>query len=105
MGEAALAAVGRERRVVLTMPVFSGVYNIVSQSDLIAIIPHQLAKRMAPRAGFEIYEPPMPIARVQICMVWHKRADATPAHRWLREQIATLMAPLDDDGAGAARQS
>ncbi len=30
MGDAALARVGRERRVVMTLPVFSGIYRAVA---------------------------------------------------------------------------
>ncbi len=95
MGDAALARLGRERRVAMTLPVFSGVYHAVSQSDLIALIPHQLAARMAPRIGLDIYRPPMPVPAVTIRLAWHRRATHNPAHRWLREQIALLLAPLD----------
>lgn len=95
MGDAALAKVGRERRVAMTLPVFSGVYNAVAQSELIALIPRQLAERMAPRVGLDIFLPPMPVATAAIAMIWHKRATASPAHRWLRDQIAALMAPLN----------
>lgn len=96
MGDAALARVGRSRRVAMTMPVFSGVYNAVASSDLIALIPRQLAERMAGRVGLEIYDAPMPVDPAAIAMIWHKRSTNAPAHRWLRSQIATLMAPLDE---------
>jgi hypothetical protein len=43
----------------MTMPVFSGVYRAVSESDLVALIPTQLAMRMAPKVGFDSYLPPM----------------------------------------------
>lgn len=96
MGDAALAKVGRKRNVAMTLPVFSGVYNAVAQSDMIALLPRQLAIKMADRVGFDLYEAPMPIATATIRMVWHRRATRTPAHRWLREQIAELTAPLDE---------
>ncbi|MHA6344571.1 LysR family transcriptional regulator [Roseivivax sp. CAU 1761] len=96
MGDAALAAVGRQRRVAMTMPVFSGVYHAVARSDMIALLPRQLAERMAPRVGLALYDPPMPIDPAEIVMIWHRRATQTPAHRWLRDQIAALMAPLDE---------
>ncbi|MDQ2090980.1 LysR family transcriptional regulator [Marimonas arenosa] len=92
MGDAALAAVGRERRVVMTMPVFSGVYNAVADSDLVALLPTQLARRAAQRLGLDIFRPPMPIAPAQLCMVWHRRASHDPAHTWLRDQIARILA-------------
>ena len=96
MGDAALARVGRERRVVMTMPVFSGVYRAVSESDLIALLPTPLARRVAPKAGLRIYRPPIVIEPATIAMIWHKRSTATPEHRWLRELIAGILAPLDE---------
>ncbi|MEX0407735.1 LysR family transcriptional regulator [Aquibium sp. LZ166] len=98
MGDAALARVGRERRVVMTLPVFSGVYRAVGGSDLIALIPTQLATHVAKRACLDVYKPPMPIDPALITMVWHRRSSATPAHRWLRELIAEILAPLNEDG-------
>lgn len=96
MGDAALARVGRERRVAMTMPVFSGVYRAISESDLIALIPYQLALHVADKAGLSIYEPPMPVDRAHLIMAWHKRTTASPGHRWLRDCITDIVAPLDD---------
>ncbi len=100
MGDAALARVGRERRVVMTMPVFSGVCSAVSGSDHVALLPRQLALAMRDRLGVEIYLPPMPIAPAQIAMIWHRRATNAPAHRWIRGVIAELLSPLNE-GEGA----
>lgn len=94
-GDAALERVGRKRRVVMTLPVFSGVYHAVAESDLIALLPHQLAQWIAPRLGLEIYAAPMPVDPVLIAMIWHKRSSATPAHRWMRDLIASLLTPLN----------
>jgi DNA-binding transcriptional LysR family regulator len=95
MGDAALARVGRERRVVMTMPVFSGVYRAVSESDLVALIPTQLANRVASKQGLNVYEAPMPVDHALITMIWHKRSTATPEHRWLRDLIAEILLPLN----------
>ncbi len=96
MGDAALARVGRERRVAMTMPVFSGVYRAASESDLIALLPTQMARHVAPKAGLEVYRPPMPVNPATIAMIWHRRSTATPAHRWLRSLIAEILQPLDE---------
>lgn len=95
MGDAALAKVGRTRRVVMTMPVFSGIYRAVAGSDLIALLPTQLARHIAPTAGLSVYNAPIPIPVAHLCMIWHRRFSSSPAHQWLRAQIAELTAPLD----------
>lgn len=96
LGDAALAKVGRERRVVMTLPVFSGVYRAVSESELVALLPTQLARRIGLRNGLDIFAPPMPMPMAQIVMIWHKRSSANPAHRWLRNEIAQVLSKLDE---------
>lgn len=96
MGDEALAKVGRERRVVMTMPIFSGVYRAVAGSDLIALLPSALAYHVAQAAGLQVYRAPVPVPTAQLCMIWHRRFSASSAHGWLRDQIADLLAPLDE---------
>ena len=98
MGDAALAEVGRSRRVVMTLPVFTGVARAVEGSDLIALLPTVLAHRFARKMHLRVCRAPMTMAIVQILMVWHRRVSASPAHVWLRAQIADLVAPLDETG-------
>ncbi|MGA9575152.1 MAG: LysR family transcriptional regulator, partial [Lysobacterales bacterium] len=95
MGDAALSRMGRERRVIMTMPAFGGICHAVSGSDLIALLPEPLAVEMARRLGLSIYSAPMPLDPAQIFMVWHRRNTGNPAHRWLRELIVEVLAPLD----------
>jgi len=37
----------------------------------------------------------MPVAAAAICIVWHRRLTNAPAHRWLRDQIASLTRHLE----------
>lgn len=59
MGDAALTRVGKRRQVAMTVPVFSGVCRAVSESDLIALVPAQLASKVADTFGIRVFEPPM----------------------------------------------
>lgn len=95
MGDVALAKTGRTRRVVMTMSVFSGVCRAVAGSDRVALIPRQLALAVAQRTRLEVYQPPIPMELPLIVQVWHRRMTNAPAHRWLRGQIAELLAPLN----------
>lgn len=96
MGDTALAEAGYERRVVMTLPVFSGVANAVAQSDLVAFLPHQYAEHVADSLGLNLYHPPVKIPEPELCMVWHERSTNNPAHRWLRQQVSETLAVFQD---------
>ena len=95
MGDRALERVGRKRHVAMSLPVFSGVCNAVSQSDLIAPVPQQMAERVQQRLALQILQPPIDIPIAQLVLAWHRRDTHNPAHAWLRDRIADLLAPLD----------
>lgn len=99
-GDYALAQVGRQRRVIMTMPIFSGIYRAVAGSDLIALLPSALAAQVADSAGLEIYCAPVDVPAVQLLMIWNRRYSTSPPHVWLRDQIAKLLAPLDPSSQG-----
>ena len=95
MGDAALARVGKQRQVAMTVPVFSGVCRAVSESDLIALVPAQLASKVADTFRLAVFEPPMKIDPALIVGIWHRRSDTTPMAAWLRDRIFELMRKLD----------
>lgn len=105
MGDAALARVGRSRRVVMTLPYFSGVYRAVAGSDLIALLPEPLARHVADDVGLSLYQPPMAVAPSEIVMIWHRRYTSSLPHRWLRGQIGEILTPLGQAPALAASPS
>ncbi|KPB02446.1 LysR family transcriptional regulator [Ahrensia marina] len=95
MGDAALARVGKKRQVAMTVPVFSGVCRAVSESDLIALVPAQLAAKVAADFELAVFKPPMPIDPILIIGIWHKRNDKKPLASWVRGQVIDLMKQLD----------
>ncbi len=94
MVDHALEKHGRRRQVRLTMPVFGGICNVVADSDLVAVLPRQVATRMAQKLGLSIYEPPVKIAAVDIEMIWHRRNTRNAAHTWLRNVISEILSPI-----------
>lgn len=83
----ALAAMGRRRQVVLTLPQFYGVALAVSRGRLLAAVPEQFAHAVAAELRLGIYQSPIPIPVPDVSLYWHRRHDDEPAHRWLREQV------------------
>ena len=96
MGDSALAKLGKTRRVAVTLPVFSGVCRAVSESDLIALVPSQLATSVAAGLGLKIFRTPFEIPPALIIAIWHRRSDQNPMAKWMRQQVFDLMKPLDD---------
>lgn len=97
VGDAALARVGRERRVVLTLPFFGTIFRLVSQTDLVALMPAQMADHLAPHSSFDVYQPPVPVTSPLMVATWHRRNDRNAAHCWLRQHIFRILAPYRED--------
>ncbi len=83
----ALATLGRQRRIVLTVNQFATAGSVVARSDLLTVLPRQFL----PATGVEhrlVQKPlPLPLAAVNVEMMWHLRKDDDPAHRWLRDLV------------------
>jgi len=87
--DTALAALGRRRRVVLSLAHFIGAMSAVAASDLVAMLPRRL---MAGRADLQAFEPPLDVPGFEMGMFWHERRHRDPSHRWLREQVLAAVA-------------
>jgi DNA-binding transcriptional LysR family regulator len=94
MTDTALAAVGLRRRVVLTLPQFEAVLRAVAQSDMISVVPVQLARELADGLGLVIFQPPIAIPAPTMSLYWHRRHDQLPAQAWLRAEVQTLCARM-----------
>jgi DNA-binding transcriptional LysR family regulator len=95
IGDVALARAGHTRRVVMSVPVFEAVLQVVAASDMIALFPRALATQRAQISGIEIYAPPLEVPPPRLSMIWHRRHNTAPAHQWLRSIIREILAPLD----------
>ncbi len=85
-----LAQTGRSRRIASSLPSFLLAPALVSESDLIALIPTRLA---ALHAGqIDCFDPPFPSPRFSVDILWHPRRHNDPSHRWLRSQVARIAA-------------
>jgi DNA-binding transcriptional LysR family regulator len=83
----ALATLGRQRRVVLTVNQFFTAGRVVTQSDLLTVLPESFLPATGFASELEIRELPFALAPVSVQMVWPLRQDTVPAHRWLRSLV------------------
>ena len=80
---------GRKRRVVLSVPHFLFVPEVVARTDLVAMLPSRLVKDRSDH--IQVVVPPLPIPSYEMAMIWHERSHLDPAHLWLREQVSRAL--------------
>jgi len=86
----ALAVVGRERRIVLTVNQFFTAGQVVTQSDLLTVLPRHFVNITGIADQLVLRELPFVAPTVHVDALWHHRAQRDSAHRWLRETIGAL---------------
>ena len=83
----ALAALGRERRVVLTVNQYFTAGKVVANSNLLTVLPASFVHA----AGFQekVVTRPLPFAMesLRVTMLWHMRHDRVSSHQWLRARL------------------
>ena len=81
------------RRIVLRAPYLSAA-PILVQSDLVATLSRRIAQEFVRSHPLQIRKPPYESARVRTEMLWHRRLDRHPAHRWLRDVVLSVTRTL-----------
>jgi DNA-binding transcriptional LysR family regulator len=88
LGERRLA-----RRIGLRAPYLSAA-PILVQSDLVATLSRRIAQEFVRNHPLQICMPPYQSPSVPTIMLWHRRLDRHPAHRWLRDVIVAVTKSL-----------
>ena len=83
--DTALAMLGMQRRVSLSIPHFLFLGSVLASTDLVAMVPSRLVRG---NRALQVVEPPLEVAGFEMLMLWHERVHRDPGHRWLREHIA-----------------
>jgi DNA-binding transcriptional LysR family regulator len=83
----ALTALGRQRRVVLTVNQYFTAGRVVTHSDLLTVLPRVFIPATGHESELLVRELPFDLGAMQVTMLWHMRRDAEPAHRWLRALV------------------
>ncbi|MEO7336055.1 MAG: LysR family transcriptional regulator [Caldimonas sp.] len=88
----ALARLGRERRVVVTVEQFSTAGAIVSRSDLVAVLPRSFVPATGFAAVLACRALPFALPPICVSLLWHRRHEHDPAQRWLRDAVIRAAA-------------
>jgi DNA-binding transcriptional LysR family regulator len=83
----ALATLGRERRILLTVNQFFTAGKVVAATDLVMVIPKHLINATGMSNELVYQSLPFDLPEVHIDMLWHERDGRNPGHIWLRDEL------------------
>ncbi len=90
----ALAQIGRKRRIGLVVPNFSVAGSVLTETDLVAVLPERILKRF--EKELHVFEPPLKIEGFELIGVWPQRVNTDPLHRWFRDLVKELTGTLGE---------
>jgi DNA-binding transcriptional LysR family regulator len=91
MVDEALSRRGLKRRIVMSVPSWFDLPQIVENSDLVAIVPSRLSLTNKRLAGLHAAELPLSEVKFAIDLSWDARRDHDPGQRWFRELLKTIL--------------
>lgn len=75
----------------------SSIAQLVSESDMVGLLPAIYARKVAARYGLEIISHPVPEIEQKFQLIWHRRFESDPGHIWLRDNIAKAVSQAQAD--------
>ncbi len=77
--------------VMLRVPSFIAGAIVAAETDGVATLPTNLAKRLAGPLGLVAFEAPIALPRIEIAQFWHERYHRDAGHKWLRNLTFELF--------------
>jgi DNA-binding transcriptional LysR family regulator len=84
----ALAALNRQRRIVLTVNQFFTAGRVIATSDLLTVLPRHFVDIMGMAGEVVLRELPLDVPPVLVDSLWHRRQGQRSDHAWLRLAVA-----------------
>lgn len=84
---------GFKRRILLHLPHFMSVPQLIRESDMISTVPLTLGIAFGQSHGLRLLRPPLDIPAIPLKQFWHRRLQDDPAMVWLRSLV---MESFDD---------
>ncbi len=91
----ALAQMGKQRTLALTLPQMLAVPAVIAHTNMTATVMKRVVLHSSVQGELVLFPPPVILPPIEFHSIWHRRSDTHPAQQWFRELIATLAASLD----------
>jgi DNA-binding transcriptional LysR family regulator len=70
---------------------------LVAGTDMVAVVPERLARRLSHAAGVAVAEPPFGTIELVQAAWWHPLRATDPAHAWLRMILTEILPEVDTE--------
>lgn len=90
----ALARLGRERRVMITLNNYFNAAAVVQQSALLTVLPRRFVPATGLAAQLAVRALPFELPGIEVGLLWHRRHEQDTAQRWLRETLLRAAAEI-----------
>lgn len=98
--DAALAKIGRRRRVAIELPHFLVAPHVVRETDVVLTLAKRIAQAYAKDFGLRHVPPPIELAGFTVAMYWHARHQHDPAHAWFRSVVSDVAKVVSHPQSG-----
>ncbi|MGZ5232466.1 MAG: LysR family transcriptional regulator [Burkholderiales bacterium] len=89
--ERSLAARPVRARIAVQVSHYHGVYALITNTDLIAIVPGRLAVAMKQLGNVKLMPPPVALPKIRVSLYWHERFHRDAGNAWLRDIYLRLF--------------
>lgn len=93
LAEEVMNRTGLYRKVSLEIPHFSALPQILHDSDLMAILPLQIAASFAQEPSLAIHELPFDVPDFEVALYWQAQTSRSPSQRWFINSVIEAVAP------------
>ncbi|MES2538094.1 MAG: LysR family transcriptional regulator [Pseudomonadota bacterium] len=91
LAQRAIVGAGVKINPSIVLETYHGVAEVVSGSDLIAVMSHRLATTLAKHYAVDVLPVPAKMPAYDVKQHWHRRSHNDPGHQWLRQSIYNLF--------------
>ncbi|MBS0580778.1 MAG: LysR family transcriptional regulator [Proteobacteria bacterium] len=96
---------GLIRNKVVAISSLLAVKRLVGATDVIATVPEVLLTAYEPDVQLQVVKTELNLKPVPIYLIWHRRTNSHPAHRWFREFILEQYSRLVQEPKPASKRS
>ena len=90
----ALAQLGQQRTLALTLPHMFALPAIVARTGMTATVMKRVALQSPAGRQLAFFPPPVTLPEIVFYLIWHRRSDGHQAQKWLRTLIESIALAL-----------